>query len=174
MSVLPNDIKLILDTLQDSEFDQAEVVIGDVRISVARNGLQLAGAAAPVAAVAEPVRAVVAEQHEQPAAVVAAAPAQPASLATASPATGVAAAENAHVVESPSVGVFWRASAPGAASFVEIGQTVAADDTVGIVEVMKLMTNIAAGVDGVVTAIHTENAVAVEFGTPLVTIEPKA
>ncbi|MCD2100329.1 acetyl-CoA carboxylase biotin carboxyl carrier protein [Rhodococcus rhodochrous] len=171
MDVSPADIKLILATLQDSEFDQAEVVIGDVRIAVARNGKALE--AAPTAeAVKSPVVAPAVVPAPAPAA--SAAPTATVSSAAAASAAAAAPSESAHTVESPSVGVFWRASAPGAAPFVEVGQEVAASDTIGIVEVMKLMNNIVAGVDGVVTAIHVENAGSVEFGTPLVTIEPKA
>lgn len=75
---------------------------------------------------------------------------------------------------APSVGVFWRAPEPGAAPFVEVGSRVAAGDTIGIVEVMKLMSNVAAEVAGVVTAIHVDNAQGVQFGTPLVTIRPES
>lgn len=164
MDVSPADIKLILSTLQDSEFDQAEVVIGDVRIAVARNGMAL-----EVAATAEAAKPAITASAADP--VPAAAAVTPAAVA---PVAAAEPSESAHTVESPSVGVFWRASSPGAAPFVEVGQEVAAGDTIGIVEMMKLMNNVAAGVDGVVTAIHIENSGSVEFGTPLVTIEPKA
>lgn len=164
MDLSPADIKLILSTLQESEFDQAEVVVGDVRISVARGGASLnapsvdAPAAAPTPATPAPAPA--AASMPAPAAA-------PAELPAASAGSG-------HIIASPSVGVFWRASTPGAAPFVEVGQEVAVGDTVGIVEMMKLMSNISADVAGVVTAIHVENAGSIEFGTPLVTIEPKA
>jgi acetyl-CoA carboxylase biotin carboxyl carrier protein len=158
----PADIRLIVSTLQESGYDEAEVVVGDVRIAVARGDARLpAAAAAPAAPV--------------PAAPAPAAPA-PAAAAPAAPAPApapAAAAEGEVQVTSPSVGVFWRASEPGAAPFVEVGSRVAAGDTIGIVEVMKLMSNISASVAGVVTAIHVENAQGVEFGTPLVTIRPE-
>ncbi|MFC3244534.1 acetyl-CoA carboxylase biotin carboxyl carrier protein [Gordonia humi] len=103
------------------------------------------------------------------------APATPEPVAAAqAPSPAPTVSESAHTVTSPSVGVFWHASSPGAAPFVEVGQEVSAGDTIGIVEVMKLMNNVAADVDGVVTSIHVENAGSVEFGTPLVTIEPRA
>lgn len=171
MDISSADIKLILSTLQESGFDTAEVVIGDVKIAVARNGHQL-----PTHSPA-PGRQLPSVQAS-PADVATAAIATPAPAAAAAAPTvdssATASSENAHVVESPSVGVFWRAPSPGAAPFVEIGQEVSAGDTIGIVEVMKLMNNVAAGVDGVVTAVHADNAGAVEFGTPLVSIEPKA
>lgn len=76
-------------------------------------------------------------------------------------------------VESPSVGLFWRAPSPGAPPFVELGARVAAGDTVAIVEVMKLMNHVASPVDGVVTAILVENGEAVEFGQPIVVVDPE-
>ena len=74
-------------------------------------------------------------------------------------------------VVSPSIGLFWRAPAPGAPPFVEVGSRVGADDTVGIVEVMKLMSPIRAGVAGIVTAVLVDNGAMVEHGQPLVLVE---
>ncbi|RRQ25635.1 acetyl-CoA carboxylase biotin carboxyl carrier protein [Rhodococcus sp. Eu-32] len=164
MDVTPAGIKLILSTLQDSEFDQAEVIIGDVRLAVARNGQELSGATTPAPAAIAAAPTLAAPAPVAPAA----------SPAAASTGTAASTSNSGHVVCSPSVGVFWRASSPGAAPFVEVGQDVARGDTIGIVEVMKLMNNVSADIDGVVTAVHVDNAGAVEFGTPLVTIEPKA
>ena len=76
-------------------------------------------------------------------------------------------------VESPMVGTFYRAPAPGAPAFVEVGSRVAAADTVCILEIMKLMNSIAAGVRGRVARICVENATLVEYGQPLVLIEPE-
>jgi acetyl-CoA carboxylase biotin carboxyl carrier protein len=56
---------------------------------------------------------------------------------------------------------------------VEIGGRVAAGDTVAIVEVMKLMNHVASPVDGVVSAILVENGAAVEFGQPIVVVDPE-
>lgn len=77
------------------------------------------------------------------------------------------------VVRSPMVGTFYRAPAPGAAPFVEIGQTVEADATVCLIEVMKLMNSIPAGARGVVREILAGDAQAVEYGQPLVVLEPQ-
>jgi len=77
------------------------------------------------------------------------------------------------VVESPSVGLFWRSPAPGAPPFVEAGTHVAAGDTLAIVEVMKLMNHVASPVDGVVTAILVENGAPVEFGQAIVVVDPE-
>lgn len=176
MDISASDIKLILATLETSEFAQAEVVIGDVRIAVARPGEQLPSAsAAPSAPVAAPAPAASPALAPVPATPPAAAAEPTPAPATASVAGAAEpGATEGHIVESPSVGVFWRAPSPGSDPFVEVGQEVSVGETIGIVEVMKLMTNVAADTAGVVTAVHTENAASVQLGTPLITISPKA
>jgi acetyl-CoA carboxylase biotin carboxyl carrier protein len=72
------------------------------------------------------------------------------------------------------VGTFYRAPAPGAAPYVEVGSRVEPDDIVAIIEVMKLMNEIRAGYRGRVVAIPAENGTLVEYGQPLVVIEPSA
>jgi len=78
-----------------------------------------------------------------------------------------------HLVRAPMVGTFYRASAPGAAPYVTVGQQVEPDSTLCIIEVMKLMNSIDAGAGGVVREILVENACAVEHGQVLMVIEPR-
>ncbi|GHC18816.1 acetyl-CoA carboxylase biotin carboxyl carrier protein subunit [Kushneria pakistanensis] len=75
-----------------------------------------------------------------------------------------------HQVLSPMVGTFYRAPAPGAKSFVEIGQTVRKGDTICIVEAMKMMNQIEADKDGVIDAILVEDGEPVEFDQPMIII----
>jgi acetyl-CoA carboxylase biotin carboxyl carrier protein len=70
------------------------------------------------------------------------------------------------------VGTFYRAPAPGADPFVEVGRHVDADTTVCIIEVMKLMNSIPAEARGVVTEILVANGAHVEPGDVLVVIKP--
>jgi acetyl-CoA carboxylase biotin carboxyl carrier protein len=77
------------------------------------------------------------------------------------------------VVRSPMVGTFYRAPAPGERPFVELGQVVEADATVCIIEVMKLMNSIPAGARGTVREIMIADSQAVEYGQPLIVLEPK-
>jgi acetyl-CoA carboxylase biotin carboxyl carrier protein len=84
----------------------------------------------------------------------------------------VSFSENLHLVRSPMVGTFYRAPAPGQPPFVEVGQSVEPDSILCIVEVMKLMNSIEAGVRGTVRHIAVENAAAVEAGEVLLAIEP--
>ena len=86
-------------------------------------------------------------------------------------------AERAHAVgtirvESPMVGVFYRASQPGAPPFVEVGDVVAAGQTLCVLEAMKLFNELKADADGRVLTIHADNGQAVEFGTLLFELDP--
>ena len=140
-------VELIRTTSQFSEF---RLKVGDIEVSLKRAN----GAVRPAPVPREtPVR------EEAPAAVPR--KKEPVSFS-----------ENLHLVRSPMVGTFYRAPAPGAPPFVEIGQSVEPDSILCIIEVMKLMNSIEAGVRGTVRQIAVENAAAVEAGEVLVAIEP--
>lgn len=81
--------------------------------------------------------------------------------------------EEGFKVRSPMVGLFYRCPEPGAPPFVELGQRVRKEDTVCLIEVMKLFTSIKAGCDGIVTRILAEDGSPVEYGQTLIVIEPK-
>ena len=76
-----------------------------------------------------------------------------------------------HVVESPMVGTFYRAPAPEAPPFVEVGDTVRVGQTLCILEAMKLMNELQSEVSGTVRKILAENGGPVEYGQPLFEIE---
>lgn len=78
-----------------------------------------------------------------------------------------------HVVESPMVGTFYRAPAPEAPPFVEIGDTVRVGQTLCILEAMKLMNELQSEVNGVVRKILADNTAPVEYGQPLFEIETR-
>ena len=90
---------------------------------------------------------------------------EPSSDASAAPTVGL------HPVESPMLGVFYRAPAPGAPPYVEVGARVEPDTVVCLIEVMKMMNSVVAGVSGTVAEICAENAELVEHGQPLFRIE---
>jgi len=77
-------------------------------------------------------------------------------------------------IESPMVGTFYRAPQPGAPPFVEVGDAVGPGQTLCILEAMKLMNEVKADMEGIVRAIHVENAQPVEFGQLLFELEPVA
>jgi acetyl-CoA carboxylase biotin carboxyl carrier protein len=76
-------------------------------------------------------------------------------------------------VVSPMVGTFYRASAPGEASFVEVGSHVGEETQVCIIEVMKLMSSVAAGARGVVVEVCRGNGEAVQYGDVLFRLRPE-
>lgn len=78
----------------------------------------------------------------------------------------------AHVITSPMIGTFYTSPAPGEPPFVSVGDTITQGDTIGIVEAMKIMNEIAADRGGVVAEIVAGNGDTVEYGSPLVRLDP--
>ena len=102
-----------------------------------------------------------------------------APVATAAPAAGTvapaeASADDKETIDSPIVGTFYRAPAPNADHFVEIGDIVKKGQTLCIIEAMKLMNEIESDADGVVTSIHVENGKPVEYGQKLFSVRTSA
>lgn len=140
---LIRDLAAILD---ETKLTEIEVEEGDLKIRVARQVQTVqASVQAPVAA---PIAAAAAPASEKPAAEVA-----------------------GNAVTSPMVGTAYRASSPGSAAFIEVGQKVEKGQTLLIIEAMKTMNQIPAPRSGTVTAIFVEDAQPVEYGEPLVVIE---
>lgn len=149
--------------LNDGNYDSVAVSYGSVSIRLSKSGVLEPDAPAPVAlapAVAAPVAAVAAAPAAAPAA--AAAPAPTPSLPTGT------------AITAPMLGVFYRRPSPGSAPFVEPGQTVDADTTIGIIEIMKLMNPVVAGVAGVVTSFEVGDGESVQFGQALAHLDPTA
>jgi acetyl-CoA carboxylase biotin carboxyl carrier protein len=88
------------------------------------------------------------------------------------PASPTADANGVVTIESPMLGTFYRAEAPGAAPFVDVGTRVDAGSTVCLIEVMKMMSSIAAGVAGTIVEVCADNAQLVEHGQPLFRVKP--
>ena len=77
-----------------------------------------------------------------------------------------------HTITSPMLGTFYRAEAPGAAPFVDVGVRVEPETVVCLIEVMKMMNSVHAGVGGTIVEVCAENANAVEYGAPLFHVRP--
>jgi acetyl-CoA carboxylase biotin carboxyl carrier protein len=75
-------------------------------------------------------------------------------------------------IAAPMLGTFYRASAPGAEPFVDVGARVEPDTVVCLIEVMKMMNSIPAGVGGTIVEVCAENAGLVEHGAPLFQVRP--
>jgi acetyl-CoA carboxylase biotin carboxyl carrier protein len=92
-----------------------------------------------------------------------------AAVTAAAAAAEVAAA--GHTVKSPMVGTFYRSSSPGAAPFVQVGDTVKEGDTLCIIEAMKILNEIESDKSGTVKQVLCENGQAVEYGQAMYVIE---
>lgn len=151
-------LKKLIDLVEQSGIAELEITEGEEKVRISRTGIP----AAPVAVA--------------PAQVIMPSPAPSAAFpptpsAGSNPATGVDKEEpQGHVMKAPMVGTFYRAPAPGAKVFVEIGQIVAAGEVVCIIEAMKLLNEIEADQTGTIKAILVENGQPVEYGQPLFVI----
>jgi acetyl-CoA carboxylase biotin carboxyl carrier protein len=148
----------LIEAVDQSGIDSLEISRGGTRIRVNKTP-----PAAPVSAAAPaPVAAV----HAAPAAA-------PAAAAPAVPAPAAApAASNLVEIKSPMVGTFYRAPAPEAPSYVEIGSRVTKGMTLCILEAMKLMNELPAEIGGTIREICVENGEPVEYGQVLFRVEP--
>jgi len=142
-------LKTLIELVENSGIAELELTEGEEHVRISR----MSSVSAP------------AVQHHYAAAPMAAPAAAVAPAVAAAPAAP--AAPEGHIVKSPMVGSFYRAASPGAKSFVDIGSTVNAGDTICIIEAMKLLNEIEADKGGVIKAILVENGQAVEFGQPL-------
>ncbi|MBJ7539131.1 acetyl-CoA carboxylase biotin carboxyl carrier protein [Marinomonas transparens] len=140
-------IKKLIELLEESNVYEIEIKEGEEAVRISRGGAPVQMAPQMVAAPAAPA----------PQAAPAATPEAPAAV------TG-------HTVNSPMVGTYYKSSAPGAKSFVEVGQKVNVGDTICIVEAMKMMNQIEADKAGTIGAILVEDGEPVEFDQPLVSI----
>jgi acetyl-CoA carboxylase biotin carboxyl carrier protein len=153
------DVKELISLLESSELSELEIEEEGHRIRLTkRNETYVSAAPAPAPI---PVAA--------PAAPAAAALAAPAPEA---PAEASLADEGLVSVDSPMVGTFYVCPAPGEPPYIQVGDSIGADQTVCIVEAMKIMNEVAAKVAGKVERVLVENGEPVEFGQPLFAIRP--
>lgn len=143
-------LKTLIDLVAESGIAELEITEGEGKVRIVKfsQTLQPVVAAAPEAAPA----------------VVAAAPAAAPAASAAAPAI------QGHVVKAPMVGTFYRAPNPGAAPFVDVGQSVKEGEALCIIEAMKLLNEIEADKSGVIKEILVENGEPVEYGQPLFVI----
>jgi acetyl-CoA carboxylase biotin carboxyl carrier protein len=169
MALTPEDIKALVAAFDASDWGEMSVKIGDTTLELTRTGRPPETSAGRFTETVAAPSAVPTAAQTSPAA---APPSAAKSDSTvAEPGTSKTNLDG-HLVRAPSLGLFWRSPQPGAPNFVDIGQEVDAEDTVGIVEVMKLMNHVKAGMSGTVMAIEPDNGQMVEFGQLLVVIRP--
>ena len=146
MTLTAKDVEEITRLLEESSFDELYLELDGMKLSLRRGG-----AAAPASPEMRLERSV--------------APAR-----AAPPATAPAQDSEHHAVAAPLLGTFYRAPKPGAPPFIEVGSDVAEETIVGIIEVMKLMNTVRAGVSGRVVEILAQDGVLVEYGETLIRV----
>lgn len=152
MPLSEKEILEVLELFQKSGWEDLTLESGGIRLSISKSGQ------APGRSVASRAPAPVAPVHSAP--------------TPTPPAAGVAIHPRWIAVKAPMLGTFYAASKPGAPPFVSVGQTVAAEDNLCIIEVMKLMNYVKAGTGGTIAHIAVSNGDLVEFDQPLVYIDP--
>ena len=171
MSSSHEAIKRVIEAFERSDWSEVDVRVGDVRV-------HLSTSAPPAGRSATTVNTAATTEPAPPAPAVTADDARPTGDECDLPAAADEsravrpAPPGAHLVASPSPGIFWRSPEPGLPPFTGAGQLVEPSSTVCIVEVMKLMSHVKAGVRGEVVAVYGQNGTAVQKGEPLFAIIP--
>jgi acetyl-CoA carboxylase biotin carboxyl carrier protein len=150
MALTDDDVREILRIIDESELDELLVETDGFSLHVLRGGvassqLPVASPQSPAAPEPEPPRSEIPDPRPE---------------------------HNGQTIDSPMLGTFYRAEAPGASPFVDVGAKVSVDTTVCLIEVMKMMNSISAGVEGTIVEVCADNAQLVEFGQPLFRVEP--
>ena len=148
-------LKTLIDLVSESNVSELEITEAEGKVRIVKSGGNVVQQLVAAPMQAAPVQA--------------AAPVAAATAAAEAPAAPAAVA--GHQVKSPMVGTFYRASSPGAKSFVEVGSQVKEGETLCIIEAMKILNEIEADKSGTVTRILVDNGQAVEYGQPLFVIE---
>jgi acetyl-CoA carboxylase biotin carboxyl carrier protein len=151
------DVAEIMRLVEQSKFDELSLEIDGVKLTLRR-----AGASGGLA------RSVTTQPGLLDAAATAASRSDSRLAQTAAPTVAPGPVDaNLRDITSPMLGTFYRAPKPGSAPFVEIGSVVDEDSIIAIIEVMKLMNTVRAGVKGVITEILPADETLVEFGEVL-------
>ncbi|MGH7810025.1 MAG: acetyl-CoA carboxylase biotin carboxyl carrier protein [Candidatus Binatia bacterium] len=160
MELTEDDVLHILKLIDESKFDYFQLEMGELKITVSKGEpLPIGSTGQPVIIPAAPGVAPVAAPKPTPAA--------------AAPAPKPATIPDGHVANiAPLLGTFYVAPEPGAPPFVQVGQQVTEDTTVGLIEVMKVFNSVRAAVNGTITEVVVQNGGFVEFGQTLFIVKP--
>ena len=149
-------VKKLIELLEESGIAEIEIKEGEESVRISRQPTGAVASHFPVYAPPAPSAAMVATAAATPAAESAAAP---------------AAKSNDYTVQAPMVGTFYSAPAPGAKSFVQIGDEVKVGQVLCIIEAMKMMNQIESDRAGKITSVLVQNGDPVEFGQALFSIQ---
>ncbi len=165
MSFSHDDVQRLIKLLDSSHFDELHLEAEGIKLTLRRNG-------APSAAPATPSTAPAPAVSTSPAAALPIAP--PARVTAVAPVEAARPTSDPTLLEirAPMLGTFYGAPKPGADPFIAIGARISADSAVGIIEVMKLMNSISAGVEGVLVEVLVRDGDLVEFEQVLMRVRP--
>lgn len=167
MNLTNDDVLKILKIIDESGYDEVRIETPDFKMHVSKHGDAMATQSVERG---EPKIAASTIPQSEPTKASAKTAAQFAASSAAAP-SGEEIPEGLIALRAPMLGTFYRAPSPGAEPFVEVGDKVSPDDTVCLVEVMKLFNSIKAGVAGTVVKFMVENGAMVEHGQLLILIE---
>lgn len=153
-----NLIKKLVKILETSEVTDIEIEENGTKIKVAKK-VRIAQPVQTLSAVPSQAASVAVQQTVE---------SKPAEKKSTEEATE----SNLHTVRSPIVGTFYRAPAPDADPYVQVGDVVSVGTVLCIVEAMKLMNEIESDVNGKIVKILVENGKPVEYNQPLFLIQP--
>jgi acetyl-CoA carboxylase biotin carboxyl carrier protein len=169
MSLTDDDVITIMKYLEESRFEEMQLSIGDFKLILKKSNNQISRKQSEI--LTDP-STIIGENTS-----IDRAP-------SAGPSEGISAIQKVGArvkdevertgtrqIKAPIMGTFYRASKPGAKPFVEVGQQIKAEDTVCIIEVMKLFNTVKAGVNGRIAEIMAEDAELVEFNQPLFLVD---
>ena len=165
MTLTAADVAEIMRLVEQSTFDELDLEIDGVKLSLRRTG-----AGGPVTRVTPGAAGTAHTTAPKSMASSPTATPNPTAARAAMPGPGAATHppdETFKDITSPMLGTFYRAPKPGAEPFVQVGSSVQEDSVIAIIEVMKLMNTVRAGVKGVVTEILPADETLVEFGQVL-------
>ncbi|BBL79020.1 acetyl-CoA carboxylase biotin carboxyl carrier protein subunit [Rubrobacter xylanophilus] len=162
MPLSDDDVREILRIIDESDLDELRIETNGLRLYVRRGG---APPREEPEAGGDERRLIEAPKREEP-------PASGQEASDGRAAEGASGSDGALTIEAPMVGTFYRAEAPGARPYVEVGSRVEPDTVVCLIEVMKMMNSIRAGVSGRIAEVCVENGELVEYGQPLFRVEP--
>jgi len=145
-------LKTLIELVEASGIAELEITEGEEKVRISRVGTPGQTMYAPPQPMQYAVQTPAMPQQQQ---------------ASAAPIEAAPAVPEGHVIKSPMVGTFYRASSPGATPFIEIGQEVKEGQTLCIIEAMKLLNEIESDKAGVVKQVLVENGQPVEYGQPL-------
>ncbi len=169
MSLTDDDVITIMKYLDESKFEELHLSVGDFKLILKKSSDQpLEKHSEILSSLSTTVgenASIVSTPSSESSGRISAAQKTEAGVQTKFERTGI------NQIKAPIMGTFYRASKPGAKPFVEVGQKIKEDDTVCIIEVMKLFNTVKAGLNGRIVEILAEDVELVEFNQPLFLVD---